>query len=140
MEPQDPPHGTDKLKKRRQDDDVDGESSGQTARPRKKLLHDQTLPEDNAAIPRELEQELEENLVDPVEVDRNYINEQLSSNRSVLMLETVSTRASHCRAGFCIPRLFSKRPNIESKYRFNLLDVTNERAGTRPWYLRKLET
>jgi hypothetical protein len=57
---------------------------------------------------------------DIIELDRKDIRVHLSSGLSTLVLER-SYDWSPCQASFCIPHLLRDRPNIESKYRFDLV-------------------
>lgn len=77
---------------------------------------------------------------DVIEMDRQNIKQQLSSGSSTLVLETSASNRSHCRASFCIPQQLRGLPNIESRYRFNLMDRTGQRTGDMAWYPREYET
>jgi hypothetical protein len=62
-------------------------------------------------------------------VEREHIEEKLASGTFVIVLQTVPSRNSHCRAWNCLPRELSGRPNICSDFRFNLRDLSGRRYG-----------
>jgi hypothetical protein len=62
-------------------------------------------------------------------VERENIEEKLASGTFVIVLQTVPSRNSHCRAWNCLPRELSGRPNICSDFRFNLRDLSGRRYG-----------
>lgn len=129
------------LKRRQTEDDVDNPNrqavnASSSKRPRfQDDLHDE---ESRAMEDEEIKEEERGKTVDElIEADKKDIENQLQSNSSVLILESSSTWRAHCRALFCIPRGLRKRPNIESDFRFNLLDLTGMRTGNVSYYTRK---
>lgn len=62
-------------------------------------------------------------------VERENIEEKLASGTFVIVLPTVPSRNSHCRAWNYLPRELSGRPNICSDFRFNLRDLSTRRYG-----------
>jgi hypothetical protein len=74
---------------------------------------------------------------DPVATDKSDIEQELRSGSSILVLKSIPSRRSHCRALLCHRHKLTGIINIESDYRFNLKDLTGRRAGDLSHDLRK---
>jgi hypothetical protein len=122
------------LKRRQTEDDLDdsNKQAGNTGSSKRSRIQNDlrdkhlrtTKDEDNEAA-----QQLGKSVDKLIKADKKNIEHELQSNMSVLILERSPTWKAHCQARFCIPRRLKKRPNIESPYRFNLVDLADLRAG-----------
>jgi hypothetical protein len=56
--------------------------------------------------------------------DKTHIERKLRSGSFAIVLQTVSSKSSHCRAWNCLPNKVSGRPNIRSDFRFNVMSLS----------------
>lgn len=134
------------LKRRRDEDEDDGENpKKQTARTRSyrpRRRREISGEEKQKLMEKMLELERQENepktSKDLIEIDKRFVEKMLESKTSVLVLERSHTWKAYCRALFCIPKQLTKRPNIESNFRFNLYDAAEVNTRGKPNYKGRL--
>jgi hypothetical protein len=126
---------TAETQKRKYDDERGEVLNSRRSRARRRRFQGLTREKILAEITRLMDSTQDDQDPDLVVLDREEIERQLRSGAAVLVLEDTETWQSHCRARFCLPRELRGRPNITSKYRLNLKDVT----GRRTYYKRELQ-
>ncbi|KAE8553417.1 hypothetical protein EYB25_004799 [Talaromyces marneffei] len=66
--------------------------------------------------------------------DKKHIEKLLASGTFVIILQTVRSKNSHCRAWNCPPRIITCMPNIRSDFRFNLKDLSGQHYQPNQYY------
>jgi hypothetical protein len=69
-----------------------------------------------------------ENPLEKAFFDKKHIEKLLASGTSGIILQTVRSKNSHCRAWNCPSRIITGMPNIRSDFRFNLKDLSGRHA------------
>lgn len=80
----------------------------------------------------ETDSEWERITQDPVKrvaFERQCIEEELTEQERVIILQEIPSTRSHCRFWECIPSELNGEPNIRSAFRFNVKDLSGRYYG-----------
>lgn len=82
--------------------------------------------------PSDEDSEWERITQDPVKrvaFERKCIEDELTDQKRVILLQANPSSRSHCRFWDCIPRKLNGEPNIRSAFRFNVKDLSSRYFG-----------
>jgi hypothetical protein len=78
------------------------------------------------------ESEWERITQDPIKrvaFERKCIEDELTDEKRVILLQENPSSSSHCRFWDCVPRKLYGKPNIRSAFRFNVKDLSGRYYG-----------
>lgn len=90
------------------------------------LLPEETYIDDHSD---ETNTEWEKITQDSVVFERECIEDDLTEQKRVILLQENPSSRSHCRYWGCVPTKLNGEPNIRSAFRFNLKDVSGRYYG-----------
>ena len=90
------------------------------------LLPEETYIDDHSD---ETNTEWEKITQDSVVFERECIEDDLTEQKPVILLQENPSSISHCRYWGCVPTKLNGEPNIRSAFRFNLKDVSGRYYG-----------
>lgn len=80
----------------------------------------------------EVDSEWERITEDPVKrvaFERKCIEDELTDEKRLILLQDNPSTRSHCRFWDCIPTKINREPNIRSAFRFNVKDLSGRYYG-----------
>ncbi|KAJ5288141.1 hypothetical protein N7478_003827 [Penicillium angulare] len=94
-------------------------------RPRQVTLSSEETHSDDPLDDTDSEWErITEDPVKRVAFERKCIEDELTNQKRVILLQENPSRRSHCRFWDCVPRKLNGEPNIRSAFRFNVKDLS----------------
>ncbi|KAJ5267491.1 hypothetical protein N7478_010478 [Penicillium angulare] len=104
-------------------------------RPRQVTLSSEETHSDDPLDDTDSEWErITEDPVKRVAFERKCIEDELTDQKRVILLQESPSRRSHCRFWDCVPRKLNGEPNIRSAFRFNVKDLSGRYYEPNKYY------
>ncbi|KAJ5253723.1 hypothetical protein N7524_010903 [Penicillium chrysogenum] len=82
----------------------------------------------------EADSEWEDIMQDPVAFERECIEDDITEQKRVILLQENPSSRSHCRYWGCVPTKLNGEPNIRSAFRLNLKDISGRYYEPNQYY------